>query len=1650
MPNKNTEILTEILRDLDFIIESQTKMQQDFNNQQSASGNTTMNLKIENNENVVALLAGIGALGATDAEKIKTVGEQLAGLVKGLNAFSKLNQDIINNINAAVTALAGINSLQGLEPKNAQNIVGFANELANINLKKSDITKISQIADLIQLFNGNTDPASFIDQMEALGKLKTIEVQDMVDFFNKLASVNLKKTDINKVTTLMEIMNVVSGKSADPTAFIKTLKTLNKIKDSDIQNLVSFVDRLSSLQLNKKHYKNTGQLFDILKLIGNAGQIKIKDFLKTIKSLSKFKAKHARKLGLFVYKLLSALPGDKKHLDIMVKQADVLIKVMKVLNNLKDVGLKQLVMIGKIVNPKHGEKIGNFIVGLIDPLTKIPEKQLNSAHQCIKAIKELLITMVAAIAVMMILVAIDWKLTLIAIGIVVGTLYLMTAVIKNLAKEEKDIKTGGKTVHDLAKALLLVVGAIVIMSVLINMVDLPIVLLSVGIVVGILFIFVSIIKKLSKIQEEAKDASQSILMLTICLLLVTVAITILSSIPFKKLIMGALGAAVIIGIMYALVHMTKMLAKIDNKDMEQAILAISVLTVCLLAVSLIAAFILPSIGEKMGDVLLGTAVVLGIVLIMILFVKLLGSIKHKDLDQATSALLILTACLLVVSLMALFIFPVIAEKWEDTVIGAGIVLGIVGLMTLMVIGIGKVGDKDLKWGVIALGVMTICLLVVSFIALTILPEIGANWELTAIGGAVVMSIVGLLTLLVWGLSKIDKKNLLMGIIALALMVGAFAIVSNIALNILPPIGENWEVTSIGAAVVLLIITALAGITAAVGYFAESQAANMAIGGVALLALSGLLGLMGLAMDPFIELCGKVVEIGEGHVLLATAVMIAILGAVGIIAAALGALFLGPQGVIIAALIALGGAVIAGLSFVMMGISSVVDDFVKVADLTDKIGEGRIEAVTAIIKDKLIPSITDITTALSEVGVWTALKASLIAVSIRPIFETIAMFMEVINNLYSLKVVEEWDEKGKPKKYKTVTPAMFDGAAKVISKNFTTFIKQLGYSMKSWNVESALVLSLMAGSISPIMKGVGDYVNAICKFISYDIPTDYDKEGKPIKFRKVGLDEFRLASENIAKSFLVFMETLQPLFESLSPRAVMAIHCLKAGIEPLMRAVGTYTNTILEFVKGYEQEIDDPKNPGKRIKKHIDFNPLDFEEAGKKIANCFVNFITTLADALKEYDYDVEHTFKADEKKNSFTQVLDALAGIEKIMNVAVSLAKFCLEQGEAISKVDLPGIATTLSKSLVSLVDSLTPKFGNEDEQEKIELLTKAMGKVEKLVKKYKDIFTTIRKNADENNIDKITSITMYSDLLKNLISEETIKAFDSASSVLDTKLQPTLEKLGTILSFFDTGKISNINLDFDNMKKNVETINKTISTFTELLIKYQGATEKTTTFTVFETLTSSIKTSYITASTVQRQYTKDFGKISATLRSDILLTLPSMSLLLTAGNNLTRMFSSLDRVLVNQNKARVKAVKDIKNSVDEVTNAVTRLTSELSKLPSQIQSIADAKADIENANSQSNSGSTSSSSSTSTSSTSSSTTIKAPTQSSAPKNPGDAAFASLSKENQALVTALSAKIAQALASVIGSNAGENKITVHLNDATKEAAGVMITGTVKK
>ena len=90
-------------------------------------------------------------------------------------------------------------------------------------------------------------------------------------------------------------------------------------------------------------------------------------------------------------------------------------------------------------------------------------------------------------------------------------------------------------------------------------------------------------------------------------------------------------------------------------------------------------------------------------------------------------------------------------------------------------------------------------------------------------------------------------------------------------------------------------------------------------------------------------------------------------------------------------------------------------------------------------------------------------------------------------------------------------------------------------------------------------------------------------------------------------------------ESLGPLGVWCIKSLSNGIEPVMNAVGTFANTIMEVLVGKTFDVPDPKNSSKTIKKHIDFNTDNFKEAAMVISTAFTSFLTTLYDNLKEYD-----------------------------------------------------------------------------------------------------------------------------------------------------------------------------------------------------------------------------------------------------------------------------------------------------------------------------------------------------------------------------------------------------------------------------------------------
>ena len=143
----------------------------------------------------------------------------------------------------------------------------------------------------------------------------------------------------------------------------------------------------------------------------------------------------------------------------------------------------------------------------------------------------------------------------------------------------------------------------------------------------------------------------------------------------------------------------------------------------LLAISLIAAFILPTIGKNIEDAAIGALVVVFIIGLMVFTVKWMTSWDEKQLSQATATLLVLTGMLLAVSLIAAYILPTIGENIEDATLGAVVVMGIIGVMVLMVKWITTFKEKQMKYALWALASMTLMLLAVSLIALYILPDI---------------------------------------------------------------------------------------------------------------------------------------------------------------------------------------------------------------------------------------------------------------------------------------------------------------------------------------------------------------------------------------------------------------------------------------------------------------------------------------------------------------------------------------------------------------------------------------------------------------------------------------------------------------------------------------------------------------------------------------------------------------------------------------------------------------------------------------------------------------------------------------------------------------------------------------------------------------
>ena len=396
-----------------------------------------------------------------------------------------------------------------------------------------------------------------------------------------------------------------------------------------------------------------------------------------------------------------------------------------------------------------------------------------------------------------------------------------------------------------------------------------------------------------------------------------------------------LGTIITMAVITFLVGMTKWLSTIEEKQLSQANMTLIVLTTMLVAISLIAAFVLPQIGENFKDVLLGTLVVTGIIALMIFAVRWMTSWPEKQLEQATTTLGVLTVMLLAVSLIACFILPKIGENWEDAAIGGVVVMAIIGLMVGMVWFMTKWEEKQMKYAIWAIAALTVVLLAVSLIALYILPEIGENWKAAAIGGAVVLGTIAIMGLLVFLLGLIPKEKLIAGVLTIAGIAALLFALSQIFpfyIDLTKEVHKNWRTIAKGSTEIALTLAAWGVIFAAVGWFMRNGPyAEYVIAGAATVAgIAAVLWALGELLPSYIELAKNVtnnwneIDSGNGYIVLT-------LTAWGLIFTAVGALIWGPQALVVAA----GAGAVTGIAAVLGALGELLPSYIKTARMMHK-------------------------------------------------------------------------------------------------------------------------------------------------------------------------------------------------------------------------------------------------------------------------------------------------------------------------------------------------------------------------------------------------------------------------------------------------------------------------------------------------------------------------------------------------------------------------------------------------------------------------------------------------------------------------------------------------------------------------------------------
>ena len=485
------------------------------------------------------------------------------------------------------------------------------------------------------------------------------------------------------------------------------------------------------------------------------------------------------------------------------------------------------------------------------------------------------------------LAQLDTKKMLISLGAIAGVVVIFAGAIFLMGKALG--KTDPKQLNSMASSMVFMAIAIAIMAFAVKKLgdlDLPTlakgligVAVSLGIMLGAIYL-------LSKPQMTASmmKASVGVGMMSVALLVLSLAVKAFGSMSWTSLAKGLTGVAVSLGLMLGVIYL------LSKPKMTASMIKTAVGIGAMAVALLLMAGVIILMSKIPWDTFVDGLAKFGLMLL----VMLVAILALAEIGPAIMAAAVAMAIMVVaIGAMALVIFALSQIPWETFLQGFVFFVLILGTMTMALMQLAPLGPAIMAAAfalilmAVAIGMMVAAVYILGSMDFNTLIQgvltvgillaglvIAANAMVTAIPGAAAMIVmalaIGILAGVMWLLSGLSWGDILKGLVGIA---GALAI--------LIIAGMFAEAAAVGIGVIVLAVVALAFaaliaafavVVFAFGIFLLGPAAASAAGGLTLLAnaakdsAGAILPLIGLGFGLLVFGVGALVA-GVGALLL---------------------------------------------------------------------------------------------------------------------------------------------------------------------------------------------------------------------------------------------------------------------------------------------------------------------------------------------------------------------------------------------------------------------------------------------------------------------------------------------------------------------------------------------------------------------------------------------------------------------------------------------------------------------------------------------------------------------------------------------------------------------------------------------------------------